>query len=89
MIYRINLYRVEHPKGGSYTKKLLGTTYLTEHSSSFGDLAWNAAHKLGVTSANFFSADGLESCPERECGIPPHWQNRPGRWEPVCAGTIP
>ena len=90
MIYKVELFKVEYPRGEPYKRTLLATTFLTDFSlnGATDDLGRVARDKTKAHDATHFSADGMQSVVERYWGIPLPWQPKPGKWEPVCAGTI-
>ena len=92
MIYRVELYTLKYERHALKEKKLVGRVFLTEHSLHGGidDLGRSACIRAGV-SAQSFSADGFQSCTDRyhpDHDLPPSWRHKPGKWEPVAAGSI-
>ncbi len=92
MTYRVQLYCLKYERHTLKEKALVGTVYLTDYSlgnRGIDDIGRMACRKAGI-DANNFSVDGFQSCYDRQhdFSLPPSWQHKPGKWEPVCSGSV-
>ena len=90
MTYRIELFILKYERHTLKEKKQVATVFLSDYSGKFDDLPRLACQKAGVR-ADAFTCDGFQSCRDRyhpDHDLPPSWRHRPGKWEPVMAGSV-
>jgi hypothetical protein len=92
MTYKVELYALRYERHTLKEKKLVGVSFVTDYTLNRGidDIGRIANYRAGV-QATHFSASGLQSCRDRyhsDFCLPPSWQHKPGKWEPVASGTI-